>query len=140
MFHEHVDHAMLQHLELADGHTKLLTLTGIIHCHGVSHLHGATRFCTDCRNGLIGHRLNQWQSVVDFADHGFRTNGDIFEVNFGCPAAIHGRIVACADALGVLRNHEYCNAVAVTTVAGRTRRYDEVGGPRRTDNDSLVPV
>src|SRR5262245_10762150 len=64
VFHEHVDHSVLQHLEFADRlaelHARLRVLDGGL----VQHFHCADSLCPDCRCAFIDDALQYGESVV----------------------------------------------------------------------------
>ena len=70
--HEHVDHAVLQHLELADRHAELLARLGVFDRGVEQHLHRADRFGGMGGDGFVGHLLDQAKPVIGRADDSWR--------------------------------------------------------------------
>jgi hypothetical protein len=67
VLHEHVHHAVLQHLKLADRLAELLAGLAVLHGRLVEHLHGADRFRAHRQNALVDHLLEHRVTRTRFA-------------------------------------------------------------------------
>ncbi len=138
--HEHVDHAVLQHLELADRHAELLAGLAVFDSRVVQNLHGADGFGRKRRDAFVDDLFDQWQAVVRLTDQCVGAEGYVFKRHFGCAQTIDRRIVAARDALRFLVDDEDGDALLVALAAAGAGGYDQRIGPRRADDDGLVAV
>ena len=118
-FHEHVDEAVLEHLEVADRLAELLALLGVIERRGVEHAGQAAGFGADGGGGFIDDLFDERQGAAGGADDMFGADRDIFEIDFRGGRAIDGRVIAAGDALQVRRDQQQRHAALVTL----TRRW-----------------
>ena len=140
MVHEHVHHAVLQHLELADGHTKLLAGLAVLDRVIDQHLHAAAGFSRQGSDALVGDELDERQAVVDVADDGVGTDLDVLEGDFRGAGAVHRRVIAGGNAGCALVHDEDGDAVGVTLAAGGAGGHNQLVSPRTGQHDGLAAV
>ena len=133
--HEHVDHAVLQHLEFADRHAELLAGLGIFDRGVHQHAHRANGFGCMRRDGFVRHLLDELEAVIGRADEcGWR----ILEGDFGGVQTVDGRIIARGDAFGLLVHDEDADALGIALAARGARGDDQGIGPWRAQHDGLL--
>ena len=98
VLHEHIDHAVLQHLELADGLAELLARLAVFHGVLVEHLHAAHGFGAHRQDAFVDDLFEQRQAAALPPNQGVRGDFHIGEGHFGGGEAIDGGIVAAAEA------------------------------------------
>ncbi len=138
--HEHIDHAMRQRLELADGLAELLARFGIFRGRIEQHLHRAASLGAMGGDGFVGHLLDQRKTVIDGSDGIGGRNFDILERDFRGAQAIDGRIIARGDAFGFFIDEENRNALVVALATRGARSDDQCVRHRRAEHDGLCAV
>ena len=82
MLHEHIHHAVLQYLELANGLTKLFTGFAVFNGVFVQHFHTAYSLCANGQNSVINRTLNDGIALTLFAQEGIGTQSNVIKCNF----------------------------------------------------------
>ena len=98
---EAVDHAVLQHLELADRHAELLAGLDVFQGRGVDRIHATRGLGTERHDGAVDRVLDHREGAVDLAQHSVGADRDLVEGGFRGAQRVLGRIVAARDALGL---------------------------------------
>ena len=137
---EHVDHAVLQHLELADRLAKLLALLGVVQRAFVQAAQHAASLAADRDRRLVDHGFHQRQPRPLGADQRLRREGDVFEQHLGGARTVHRRIVAGGDARRRLIDQEHRHAAGLALGAAGAGGDDQLVGPRRADHNGFVAV
>ena len=140
MLHEHIDHAVLEHLEFANRCAELFALTGILHGHLVGHTHHAASLGTQSGNRLIGNLLDQWQAIVRLADQMLCRNTHIFKIDFRSAASIDSWIISRGNAFGVLLDNKDRNTASIALAARGTCSDNQMSCPRRPDHHRLMAI
>ena len=125
---EAVDHAVLQHLELADRHAELLAGLDVVERRGVDRVHAAGGLGAQRHDGTVDRLFHGREGVVDLAQHGVGADRDLVEGQFGSAQRILRRVIATAEALGLGVDDEQRQALGLARRTGGTGQHDDVVG------------
>jgi len=135
---EAVDHAVLQHLELADRHAELLAGLDVFQRGRVDRIHAAGRLGAQRHDRAIDGFFDGGERVVDRPQHRIGADRDLVEGQLRCPQRILGRVVAPRQALGLAVDQEEREALLVARAAAGAGEHDDGVGRRRVVDDALV--
>ena len=116
---EHVDGAVLQHLERADRHAELLARLEVIDGQLVQGRHGAHRLGRERGDRLVDHALQHGQALVGPGQHRSGPTRTADSVDVGGAHAVLGGIAAPGEAVGLGIDQEQADAAAIAAAAGR---------------------
>ena len=134
---QHVGHAVLERLELADGLAELLALLGIVHRAFEQLAGNAGPFGADRDGGFIDDPLDQ---VDPAGQQRIAGDGAVFEVDFRRAEAVNRGVIAARNAGAVRIDQEQLDALALPPAAAGAGRDEQVRGPRRGIDAGLVAI
>src|SRR6266851_4082126 len=135
--HQHVDGAMLQRLEAADGNAELLARLQVLDGELVHHAHRPDRL-GDCRgDGEIDGALDDGQRMIARPEQRLGVQPDVAEGDLGGAQAVHRRVALHGDSRCLGIDKEETDAVALALAAGGARRDDEAVGGIAVQHDAL---
>ncbi|MNV07452.1 hypothetical protein D3C71_978830 [compost metagenome] len=138
-FDVHVDHAVLQDLELADDLTELLAGLEVIKGQRTRGLHAADGFGALCSDGAALLVTQCVQCLAVHTQHSGATDKHVVEEQVTGSAAIHGRVLADADTRARRIDQEQADASFVAFIAGDACRYQNQTGALPAHHQRLVP-
>ena len=117
----HVDHTVLQHLELADRHTELLARLQVVEGQLAGFVHAAQRVSALRGDGAALLVTQRRERIADFAEQRVGADLNVVEEQLAALAPVDGRVHATANALSVRVDQEQADARLVTAIACRAR-------------------
>ena len=121
---------MLQDLEAANRHTKLLTRAAIFNRRIIEHFHVPNGFSAYGGNAVINPLFENVETGSSVANYGIATDGDIFQNHFAGASSINGRIILRAHAVSRFIDYKQANTVPVALITGNAGRNNQLVCPR----------
>jgi hypothetical protein len=137
---EQLGRAVLQGLERADHLAELGAGLDVVQGDLEGGRGRAQHFGGQAGIGAVQHRLQDRPALADFAQHGVGADLDLVEGDLGRAAAVDQGQVGAGHALGVARDEEQGDPVAVARRAGGAGGDDQQVGGLAVDHEGLGPV
>src|SRR5690606_13741841 len=132
---DHVHHAVLQNLELADRHAELLAGLQVVQGQVAGHAHGPDGFAAQGGDGTPALVAD---GVVGVAGAAQQFTLDVVQEQLATLAAIHGGVHAAADTLSVRVDDEQADTLLVTHVTGGAGGNQDLAGGVAADHHGLA--
>src|SRR5258708_7847460 len=136
---EAVDHAVLQHLELADRHAELLARLDVLERGGVDRIHAAGGLGAERHDGSRDRVLDHREGAIDLAQHRVGADRDLVEGELGGTLRVLRRVVTPREAFRLAVDDEQGEPLLLARAArGAGEHDDAVGGRRVVDHTFLA--
>ena len=134
--YQHVDGAVLQHLEVADRRAELLACLEVLDGEPVQRIHDADGFGSQRRDGEFGDAFEDRQTAVERADEVSLADIHARQRDVGRATAILRRIAVDLHAFGTGWHQEQADALLVASAARGAGADDEMLGAVAVDDDA----
>ena len=124
-FQQQVGHAVLQGLEAANRHTKLLARLQVFQRVLLGHIHGAQRFGTHGQNAPAHGALQRGKALPFRAQQRARADLHVLQRDFGHAATVDAAHAAAGEARGIGRHQEQRDAVFIVHRARGAGAYQQ---------------
>jgi hypothetical protein len=124
---QQVGHAVLQRLEAANGHAKLLAGAQVLQRLVLGHVHGAQAFGRQRQQRVAADALQHGQALALGAQQRICAHGHVGEGEFCRAAAVDAAIAPRVQARRVARHQEQADAVFILRARGAGRHQQQVG-------------